>query len=64
MLAFDPKNISMPKYSSKYQNESNAAAVRHLLGGRRRDGGGVNQNDLRNSNVHWILGLRNYESKG
>ena len=42
ILAFDPKNLSMPKDSSKYVGESNAAAVRHLLGGRRRDGGGVN----------------------
>ena len=32
--AFDPQNLSMPKYSSKYQNEHNVGAVRHLLGGR------------------------------
>lgn len=42
ILAFDPKNLSMPKYSAKYLNENNAAAVRHLLGGRRRDGAGAN----------------------
>jgi hypothetical protein len=59
--AFDPTNLSMPKYSAKYA-ESNAAAVRHLLGGRRLDGGSINQNDIRNSNVHWMLGLRNYET--
>ena len=32
--AFDPTNISMPKYSSNYKNEKNASAIRHLLGGR------------------------------
>ena len=45
--AFDPKNLSLPEYSSKYQNESNHAAVSHLLGGR----GCANASDLRASNV-------------
>jgi hypothetical protein len=34
IFAIDPNNLSMPKYSSKYHNEKNAAAFRHLLGGR------------------------------
>ena len=34
IAAYDPSNISMPKYSSNYKNEKNASAIRHLLGGR------------------------------
>ena len=41
----------------KYKNEKNAGAIRHLLGGR----GQINNNDIRSSNVHWQLGLRNYK---
>jgi len=33
--SFDPSYISMPKYSSKYKNDPNAAAFRHMLGGNR-----------------------------
>ena len=40
--SFDPTHVSLPAYSSKYKNESNAAAIRHLIGGRRRDGGAIN----------------------
>ena len=52
----------MPKYSHKYANEPNAAAVRHLLGGGPSTGIGVpiNSRDIRASNVHWALGLRYY----
>ena len=50
--SFDPTHISMPKYSSKYKNEKNASAIRHLLGGRRGDGGSaLNNSDLRASTV-------------
>ena len=51
----------MPKYSMKYHNEKNAAAFRHLLGGR-VDGvqTGQNQSDLHSSTVHWQLDLRYY----
>lgn len=34
IAAYDPSNLSMPKYSSNYKNEKNASAIRHLLGGR------------------------------
>lgn len=49
--SFDPNHISMPKYSSKYKNEKNAGAIRHLLGGRRGDGSAPNNSDLRASTV-------------
>ena len=55
--AFDPNNVSMPDYSSKYKNEQNAGVVRHLLGGT----GCLNQSDIRSSTVHWQLGLRAYK---
>jgi hypothetical protein len=58
--AFDGNHISMPKYSMKYKNESNAGAMRHLLGGKIINGEGVNQSDLRSSNLHWAMGLRYY----
>ena len=61
--AFDPSNLSMPKYSSNY-NEKNASAIRHLLGGRQDPGViRVNSVDLKNSNLHWMLGLRDYNPK-
>ena len=34
--AFDPENLSLPKYSSNYQ-EKNAGAYSHLAGGRKDD---------------------------
>lgn len=58
--AFDGNHLSMPQYSLKYKNEPNAAAMRHLLGGKVVNGEGVNQNDLRSSNLHWAMGLRYY----
>ena len=50
----------MPNYSLKYKNEPNAAAIRHLLGGKVVNGEGINQSDLRSSNLHWAMGLRYY----
>ena len=47
--SFDPQNFSMPKYSTKYLNGSNAGAVRHLLGGV----GCPDGRDIRSSNIHW-----------
>ena len=62
--AFDPTNISMPKYSSNYKNEKNASAIRHLLGGRQDPGAArVNSVDLKSSNLHWMLGLRDYNPR-
>ena len=61
--AFDGNHMSMPKYSSKYKNEPNAAAMRHLLGGKVVNGEGINQSDLRSSNLHWAMGLRYYDPK-
>ena len=62
--AFDPSNLSMPKYSSNYKNEKNASAIRHLLGGRQDPGViRVNSVDLKSSNLHWMLGLRDYNPK-
>jgi hypothetical protein len=59
--ALDPKNLSMPGYSCSYNNEKNAAAFRHLLGGRKDGlGAAVNNHDLNNSVVHWQLDLRYY----
>ena len=44
-----------------YNNEKNAAAFRHLLGGRKDGlGAAVNNYDLNNSVVHWQLDLRYY----
>lgn len=56
--SFDPKHLSMPQYSSKY-TEMNVAAIRHLIGGE----GCSNVSDISSSNVHWTLGLRNYNKK-
>ena len=51
----------MPKYSLKHKNDSNAAAYRHMLGGRMDPTAGPsNQKDLRSSDLHWALGLRYY----
>mgnify|MGYP006103511489 CR=1 FL=1 len=62
--AFDPTNLSMPKYSSNYKNEKNASAIRHLLGGRQDPGVvRVNSVDLKSSNLHWMLGLRDYNPR-
>lgn len=40
--AFDGNHLSMPQYSLKYKNEPNAAAMRHLLGGKVVNGEGIN----------------------
>ena len=40
--AFEGQHMSLPQYNSKYKNESNANAIRHLLGGRVVDGQGIN----------------------
>jgi hypothetical protein len=61
--SFDPLNVALPKYSSKYKNGNNAGAIRHLLGGRQDPGARVNSIDLKSSNLHWILGLRYYNPK-
>ena len=60
--SLDPSHESMPKYSYKYANEANHAAVRHLLGGGPQSGISVapSAKDIRASNVHWQLGLRYY----
>ena len=52
--SFEPSNMSMPKYEDKYRNEKNAAAVRHLLGGKidalENPSSKV---DIRSSHIHW-----------
>ena len=58
--AFDGNHLSMPSYSLKYKNEANAGAMRHLLGGKVINGEGINQSDIRSSNLHWAMGLRYY----
>ena len=40
--AFEGQHMSLPQDNSKYKNESNANAIRHLLGGRVVDGQGIN----------------------
>lgn len=55
--------MAMPKYSSKYANESNVAVYRHLAGGRQESGYIGNSSDLKSSNLHWIMGLRGYKPK-
>ena len=61
--AFDPQNMAMPQYSSKYANESNVGAFRHLAGGRQESGYTGNSADLKSSNLHWMMGLRSYNPK-
>jgi len=51
--SFDPTNLSLPNYSLNYKNEKNAAAFRHLLGGRRDPNSVIINKDLSNSNVQW-----------
>jgi hypothetical protein len=42
----------------KYKVESNAGAIRHLLGGN-----GSPRSDIRASHIQWAVGLRSYNSK-
>ena len=56
--SFDPSNLSLPRYSSKYA-EKNAAVYSHLAGGH-KDVISNNQANQKSSDLHWMLGLRHH----